>query len=272
MTFVKSLHIYPLKSCRGIDVRAAQLTQTGLAWDRNWMLVDRDGVFISQREHPNMALISIALDANTLQCVAARMPSMSIALQNAGRSRRRVYVWEYEGHAFDEGDAAAKWFSDFLGTHCRLVAFDPAEQRKSDANWTGANEALNRFSDGFPILIANTASLAELNARLDAPIPMNRFRPNIVIEGLAPYDEDHIDTLSTQSIVLRIVKPCTRCEITTTDQETGARSVEPLQTLSTYRANPRVQGGITFGQNAIVTAGFGEQIAIGMPLATGWTF
>jgi uncharacterized protein len=272
MTFVKALHIYPLKSARGIEVTDSELTGSGLAWDRNWMLVDQEGSFISQREHANIALIAIALDADTLQASAAGMPSLCIPLHGLGRARRRVAIWEHEGFAFDEGDRAAQWFAEFLGTHCRLVAFDPAEQRRSDTNWTGTDVGLNRFSDGFPILVANTASLADLNARLGTPIPMNRFRPNIVIDGEAPFDEDHIDTLSTGAIVLRLVKPCTRCEITTTDQDTGARGVEPLRTLSTYRADPRMNGGITFGQNAIVKAGIGEHIVVGMPLETCWTF
>ncbi|MSQ20015.1 MAG: MOSC domain-containing protein [Betaproteobacteria bacterium] len=272
MTFVKSLHIYPLKSCRGIDIGEARLTHSGLEWDRNWMLVDRNGLFISQREHPNMALIAIALDADAMRMGAPGMPPLKIALHGRERARRRVFIWEHEGHTFDEGDAAAKWFGDFLGTHCRLVAFDAAERRTSDRNWTGPDEALNRFSDGFPILVANAASLAELNARLSGPIPMSLFRPNIVIDGVAPYDEDHVDTLSAGSIVLRLVKPCTRCEITTTDQDTGQRGVEPLETLSTYRANPRMGGGITFGQNAIVKGGIGVRIAVGMPLAMRWTF
>ncbi|MFM9883001.1 MAG: MOSC domain-containing protein [Burkholderiales bacterium] len=157
------------------------------------------------------------------------------------------------------------------------MAFDPAHRRISDRVWTGADEGLNRFSDGFPVLVISAASLADLNARLRTPIPMDRFRPNIVIDGISAYDEDHLDTLSagpisSGPIVLRVVKPCTRCEITTTDQATGLRGAEPLRTLSGYRSNARMQGGITFGQNAIVTGGFGRVLSVGMPLEPRWTF
>ncbi|MFN0305585.1 MAG: MOSC domain-containing protein [Burkholderiales bacterium] len=272
MMFVKSIHIYPLKSCRGIDLQESELTRAGLRWDRNWMVVDDEGFFVTQRDLPRMARITTAMTQEALQIAAPGMSLLHIPLHDRSRADRRVVIWDHACSAFDEGDGAANWFSDFLGDRYRLVAFDPAERRISDRAWTGADEGLNRFSDGFPVLVISSASLADLNARLDTPIPMNRFRPNIVIDGIPAYDEDHLDTLTAGRIVLRVVKPCTRCEITTTDQDTGLRAAEPLQTLSGYRSNARMKGGITFGQNAIVTGGFGEMLSVGAPLDPRWTF
>jgi uncharacterized protein len=272
MIVVKSVDIYPLKSCRGIGLSESELTRAGLRWDRNWMVVDGEGVFVTQRAVPQMARITTAVTQEELQIAAPGMSMLRIPLQDRSRAERRVVVWEHECTAFDEGDGASNWLSDFLGGQYRLVAFDPAHRRFSDRAWTGADEGLNRFSDGFPVLVISAASLADLNARLSTPIPMNRFRPNIVIDGITAYDEDHLDTLSAGPIVLRIVKPCTRCEITTTDQDTGMRGAEPLQTLSGYRSNARMKGGITFGQNAIVTGGFGKVLSVGTPLEPRWTF
>ena len=272
MIFVKSLHIYPLKSCKGIDFSDSELTRAGLRWDRNRMVVDDDGFFVTQRDLPQMAPITTAMTQAVLQIAAPGMPLLHIPLQDRSRAERRVVVWEHACSAFDEGDGASNWLTDYLGGRYRLVAFDPAHRRSSDRAWTGADEGLNRFSDGFPVLVISAASLADLNTRLDTPIPMNRFRPNIVIEGISAYDEDHLDTLSAGPIVLRVVKPCTRCEITTTDQDTGMRGAEPLQTLSGYRSNARMQGGVTFGQNAIVTGGFGQVLSVGTPLEARWTF
>lgn len=236
------------------------------------MLADEHGQFLTQRRHPELALVNTALSGTDLEINAPGMSTLRISLDGKVGTHRRVVVWDHACNAFDEGEISANWFADVLGSRCRLVRFDPSHRRVSDRHWTGPDEALNRFSDGFPIVIASTSSLEDLNARLVVPISMNRFRPNIVIDGLPAYDEDHLETVQAGSIVLRIVKPCTRCEITTTDQSTGERGLEPLQTLSTYRSSARMNGGITFGQNAIVTAGAGEHLATGMMIEPGWTF
>ena len=272
MTTVKSLHTYPVKSCKGIDLDASELTSSGLKWDRNWMVVDEHGNFLTQRSHPKMALISTSMTLAALKLGAPGMPLVNISLVHGAPAIRRVKVWDHACEAFDEGDHIAGWLADFLEIHCRLVRFDPGHRRVSDRHWTGTDEGLNRFSDGFPILVIAEASLADLNTRLASPLAMNRFRPNIVIDGVSAYDEDYLDRMSAGSIILRIVKPCTRCEITTTDQVTGARGPEPLRTLSTYRSSERANGGITFGQNAIVIGGAGEMVTVGMAFETHWTF
>src|SRR6185437_2405011 len=147
-----------------------------------------------------------------------------------------VRIWKDECPAYDEGEAAARWLRELLGRDCRLVRYDPQHRRLSSRAWTAELEAENRFTDGFPVLVIGRASLDDLNARLGTPVPMNRFRPNIVLEGLGPYEEDRIDELCGEGLRLRVVKPCARCIIPTTDQDTGQRDgQEPLRTLMKYR-------------------------------------
>jgi uncharacterized protein YcbX len=179
-------------------------------------------------------------------------------------------VWRDQCHGFDEGDAVAAWLQAFLGRECRLVRFDPDHRRLSERAWTGEFEAENRFSDGFPILALNTASLSDLNSRLAGPLPMNRFRPNIVLEGIDPYDEDRIDELWGDGLRLKLVKACTRCSITTTNQDTGAvDGDEPLRTLRSYRYDAHLHG-VCFGQNAIVVEGAGVTLTRGQSLQVRW--
>jgi hypothetical protein len=272
MVRINALNIYPVKSCRGIALQRVRLTPAGLDFDRNWMVIDQDACFVTQRELPRLALVGTAFRDGHLELSALGMPDLAIPLDTAAGARRRVQVWDHVCPALDEGELPAQWLSAYLGGVYRLVRFDPAHRRLSSSQWTGADEALNRFTDGYPILVISQGSLDDLNRRLAVPLPMSRFRPNIVIDGVEPYDEDHIDTLSAGDVRLRIVKPCTRCEITTTDQESGGRGVEPLQTLATYRANARLQGGITFGQNAIVIAGAGKILEVGMTFQEAWAF
>ena len=165
---------------------------------------------------------------------------------------------------------AAQWLQDFLGAPHRLVRFDPAFRRRSDPKWTGDIEAFAKFADGFPWLVISQASLDDLNARLDKPLPMNRFRPNIVVAGLDAFEEDRIAEFSVGNIALRPVKPCTRCAITTTDQELGERSGDdPLRTLRTFRLDRELKG-VTFGQNIILRTGIGERLAVGDLLSVAY--
>jgi uncharacterized protein len=268
---VASLHVYPVKSCRGIALQEARLTPAGIEHDREWMVVSPEGRFVTQRELPRMALIGTALSAEELLLAAPDMPRLALPLawqpQDAGAARE-VVIWGDHCAAFDAGERAAEWFSRFLGRPLRLVRFDPAGRRVSNRKWTGDVAADNRFSDGFAVLIISLASLEDLNARLELPLPMNRFRPNIVLAGVAPYAEDRFDELVAPGLRLRVVKPCVRCIITTTDQELGEQQgAEPLHTLRSYR-NDRALHGVTFGQNAIVIEGSqlrsGQQLALRM--------
>ena len=261
MVNVESLHIYPLKSARGIDLGRAVLTPTGLDHDRRWLLVNGDGRFLTQREQPRLALIRTALRGMTLDL---QLPACQRSpRRRRARRSRRVRIWNDDVDAIDAGDAAADWASRAIGAACRLVRFDPRQRRLSSRDWTGEGRAPNQFSDGFPVLVANRASLDELNSRLAQPLPMNRFRPNIVLAGLAPWDEDRIDELHIGSVRLKLVKPCTRCRITTIDQDSGTpTAMSRCETLKSYRYDAALRG-ILFAQNAIILAGVGATLAAG---------
>jgi len=266
---IASLHCYPLKSARGMELQDAELTPAGLAQDRSWMVTTPSGRFLTQRELPRLALVKTGLSGDNLILEAPSLGRLTVAVQEL-RERVPVVVWNDPCPAFDAGDAAAHWLQSLLGRECRLVRFDPHHRRLSSHDWTGDVEAENRFSDGFPVLVIGSASLADLNSRLDSALPMNRFRPNIVIDGLNPYDEDRIDELYDGILRLRLVKPCTRCRITTTNQDTAAlEGEEPLRTLKSYRYDARLRG-VTFGQNAIVIAGAGSTLRRGQSLQIRW--
>ena len=269
MITITGLNIYPIKSCRGIALNRGQLTATGFAHDREWLVVREDGRFITQREHPRLALIETAIDEIALTLRAPGMSTLRLPLAERGASIE-VKCWNDLCAAHDSGNVAAEWLTTWLGSPHRLVRFDPAHRRPSNVEWTAGREALNQFTDGYPWMIISEASLADLNARLPQPLPMNRFRPNIVIAGVAAYDEDRLDELQLGEVRFRIVKSCTRCAITTTDQATGARDgEEPLRTLRGYRFDRELKG-VIFGQNVIVLAGIGSEIAVGDSFTARW--
>jgi len=266
---LSALHIYPIKSCRGIRLAAARLTPTGLADDRHWMLVRPSGRFVTQRELPRMALIATALSERALTLDAPGMAPLSVAREQSGDSAN-VTVWGFTGRGIDCGEGAAHWCTSFLGTPLRLMRFDASAPRECSAEWTGEVRAVTEFADGFPILVISRASLSELNARLTTDLPMERFRPNLVIDDVGPYDEDRIHELRADGIAIRIVKPCTRCVITTTEQSTGERDgVEPLAMLKNYRFNAQLRG-VMFGQNAIIVRGVGATLSEGQRFEVVW--
>jgi uncharacterized protein YcbX len=264
---IESLHVYPVKSCRGLRLTQAQLTATGLAYDREWMVVSADGRFLTQREVPRLAQVGTAIDEERLSLGANGAGSVDVALNCRGRAMQ-VTVWRDRCAAWDQGDAPARWLSEFLGRPVRLVRFDESVPRRSDPRYTGDTPAWAKFSDGFALLAISQASLDLLNTKLPAPLPMNRFRPNLVLGGLEPHGEDRYgDLRGEDGTWLRGVKPCMRCVIPTTDQLSGERtSEEPLRTLREYRWNDEL-GGITFGQNLIVIAGAGQALREGQSLS-----
>jgi uncharacterized protein YcbX len=271
---IAGLAVYPVKSCRELAVADARVRTRGLVLgagtgevgDREWMIVDAEGRFVTQREVPRLALIEVAVEQDALRLATGGRPALRIELAGRTASTRDVVVWNSTVRAHDEGDAAAAWLAAALGAPVRLVRFDRTQERRCNPDYAGDSGAHTAFADGFPLLVVSEASLADLNARLAAQgepsLPMNRFRPNLVLGGLDPYDEDHLDTIEAGGVVLRIVKPCTRCVTTTTDQATAARGAEPLRTLGTYRRHATL-GGVTFGMNAIVVAGAGRELAVG---------
>jgi uncharacterized protein YcbX len=269
------LFVYPVKSCAGVELREALLTETGLDLDRAWMVVDPEGNFVTQRELPRMALIRPQLKLTEVVLRAPGMLALHLQVDTV-EEPVRVRVWDDEVPAFDMGDIAAQWFTDFLGRPLRLVRFDPEHRRLSSRKWTGEAEALNQFSDGYPLLVASTASLDLLNAKLaaggHAAVGIERFRPNIVLEGVEAHDEDRLDLLTIATgegeVQLRPVKPCGRCPMPNIDPATAAVDPVVTDTLQGYRKDPRVGGAITFAMNAIIVAGIDCTLRVGQD-ATG---
>lgn len=261
-----ALYAYPIKSGRGLRLNSAQLFATGIENDREWLIVDGNGRFVTQREQPKLATLHAHLQGEELRLLAPEQPPLTVARSITGQPCR-VRIWRDECAAFDAGDAAAAWLSAWLCGTFRLVRFDRSEPRYSAREWTGENSAPNLFSDGYPLLVLSQASLDDLAARSGRRFPVECFRPNLLLDGVAAYEEDQIDELIIGTIRLRLVKPCTRCIITTTDPQTGVRDGdEPLRTLREYRYAARLQG-VTFGYNAIVLAGSGAQLNVGQPVS-----
>ncbi len=267
---VTDLRVYPIKSCRGIARQEVVLTSRGLAWDREWMLVRPDGTFVTQREFPALALVETSLTKDALEVRAPGQTPLNVELAPArDRVGCEVVVWGDACAAWDEGPEAAGWFSGYLGTNVRLVRFDPCRRRLSDLTTTDGVEAENAFSDGFPLLLVAEESLEDLNRRVEGPpLSMDRFRPNVVVAGAGPYMEDRVGVWRSGRFEFRLVKACTRCRVTTTDQSTAVVGVEPLRTLAGYRRDERL-GGVIFGQNMIVTRGKGGLLHVGMRWAAG---
>lgn len=256
-----SLHLYPIKSCRAVDVRAAHVTPTGFAFDRQWVVVrEADGKFITQRQEPRLALVDVQLPQEALDAEPGNaVPSgLTMRVSTAGNpdvlevpldppadsaQHKECTVWEWHGPAIDVGDAAAKWFSAHLGKPVRLVRYGGAsgsgdassdpKRRATDPAFAPAHETA--FSDGFPYLCCGEASLAALNTHLSEEMPMRRFRPNIVTTGSAPFAEDAWQQLTIADVDFEGVKPCSRCKLTTVDQTTAVVGKEPLETLHTFR-------------------------------------
>lgn len=283
---IEQLWIYPIKSCAGISLTEAELTETGLAYDRSWMVVDAQGDFVTQRELPRMALIQPSFKLGQLVLRAPGMLALHLAL-DAAESPLRVRVWDDAVDAYDMGDVAAQWFSDFLGPDApaglkrlRLARFDPEVRRLCSLKWTGGREAVTQFADGFGLLVTSSASLAELNARLapagHTPVDGRRFRPNIVLGGLEAHDEDRIGPMHVATAegvaVIETVKPCARCPIPNIDPETAIASPAVGDALQTYRQDPRMNGAITFGMNAIALEGAGQWLRVGQAVRADWRF
>lgn len=262
MVRITGLNIYPVKSCRGIALTQARITETGFAHDREWMVVTPEYRFLTQRERPLLARIETALTGDQLVLRKPGGAALTLPMDLTG-PEVEVTIWRDKAAAFDAGDAAAAWFTEHLGKPARLVRFDKRRERPSSKDWTGGLVALNQFADGYPFLLTSQGSLDELNRRLEQPLPMNRFRPNIVVDGLPPFGEDGVDEFVAGEVRLKVVKPCDRCVITTTDQLTGERTGDqPLKALREFRFD-RSMRGVLFGQNLILTGGVGRELKVG---------
>jgi uncharacterized protein YcbX len=281
---IARLFVYPVKSCAGVELPEALLTETGLEFDRAWMVVDAQGEFVTQRQLPRMALIKPQMKQMEVVLRAPGMLALHLAFDKVEKPVR-AKVWKDEVAAYDMGDIAAQWFSDFLSEPgkpqtLRLVRFDPEHKRLSSLDWTGGVEATNQFADGYPLLVASEGSLAELNERLAAAghdaVGIERFRPNIVLAGIESHDEDRVDALHIETAEgeaeLKPVKPCTRCPIPDIDPATGVSSPEVGDMLRTYRADARVDGRITFGMNCIVLQGVEHMLKVGQAVGANYRF
>ena len=249
---VASLHVYPVKSCRGIDLDAAEIGPMGIRYDRQWMFVDERGMFVAQRgDGPRgigvrtMCLIRASFADGMLQLTAPDIAPLAVPLAGRDDGRRDVQIWDAPTIGIDQGEDAARWATDVLSRErpgaYRLVRMPDRAGREAS---TG--EGTLAYADGYPFLVISEASLDDLNSRLEERLPMNRFRPNIVLRGCAPYDEDRIATLRIGTVELEGMTLCARCPIPTTDQDTAERGNEPLRTLATYR---RTSAGVVFGRN-----------------------
>jgi uncharacterized protein len=264
MLEVSELYIYPIKSLGGIPVTSAKVTDRGFQFDRRWMLVDNNNCFLSQREFPQMALLQVELNDDSLfvQHKAKQSESIRVPVLSDPRPLVTVQVWSDKCKAEIVDPVLDEWFSDMLSIRCRLVHMPDLTNRRVDTRYA-SNKEITSLSDGYPFLIIGQSSLDDLNSRLPNPLPMNRFRPNIVFAGGAPFYEDHMKHFSINNIDFYGVKLCARCVITTIDQDTATKSREPLKTLSSYRQK---NNKIYFGQN-LLHRGQGE-VKIGDTIIT----
>lgn len=241
-----AIHVYPVKSLGGFAVREAKLTDRGLQHDRRWMLVGPDGRFLSQRETPAMACLHCAPQGDGFRVTDIRNgEAIDLPWSIASEGTRMAEVWNDRVQVQQGPLEWNAWFSARLGTDVQLAFMPDTAHRRIDGRFANGHTSL---SDGFPYLIVSQASLDDLNARLDSPVPMDRFRPNLVITGGEAFQEDAWTGITIGEARFQLVKPCARCVITTTDQRTGERGKEPLQTLASYRAH---DGKVLFGMNAV---------------------
>lgn len=248
MTHVSELWRYPVKSLAGERLQTQAVEPRGLAHDRRWMLVDAGGRFLTQREIPAMARLRARVIDDALVLDAPDGTTRRVPVAGGKGELCRVQVWQDRCEAERVDARVDAWLAEHLGRPCQLVRLrdDPA-QRRPDPHYAAADDQVS-FADGFPLLLLSQGSLDGLNARLDAPLTMRRFRPNLVVEGVPAHAEDGWQRIRIGGLGIRIVKPCARCAITTLDPLTGERGAEPLRTLAGYR---QVGQQVMFGQNAI---------------------
>jgi len=259
------LFIYPVKSAAGIACEEALLGPRGLLHDREWMIVDEAGRFITQRDEARLALLETAIQDGKLKLRNPQGNGPELPLDHEGE-QREVVVWRSQCAAFDAGEEAAQFLSGWLGRALRLVRFDARRPRLANHDWTAGRDVPNQFSDGYPLLVLSQASVADLAARVGKPLPVERFRPNLLLGGVEAYAEDGADVLVAGAARFALTKACTRCVITTIDPARGERDGdEPLRTLKAYRFDKALRG-VIFGRNAYAVEGEGTALARGMSL------
>ena len=244
---LSAIHLYPVKGIRGVSADRARVENIGLKSDRRWVVVDEEGKFLSQRAHPLLARVVGKFQDRGLEISSPGQPLLHLDIPDEA-PRVNITVWRDRLEAAAADPRADEWFSNFLGQPCRLVYMDDACHRPISTSQAQGGDSVS-FADGYPCLMVSTASLTDLNDRLAIPLPMDRFRPNLVVDGCGPFAEDNWRKFSLGDVVFRFAGLCARCSVTTVDQESGVRnSNEPLQTLAGYRRNEK---GVVFGVNLI---------------------
>ncbi|XP_051135925.1 uncharacterized protein LOC127254716 [Andrographis paniculata] len=285
---VRSLIVYPIKSCQGISLRRVPISSTGFRWDRQWLVVNSKGRAYTQRVEPRLALVGVELPSEAfsenwkpdkssyLVIKAPGMSDLKVPLIRPTKTVDGVSVWEWSGSAVDEGAAAAEWFTSYLGKPSRLVRFnDASEVRNVDSNYAQGYKVM--FADGYPFLLVSQGSMDALNSLLKEPVPVNRFRPNILVDGCEPFMEDVWAEIRINESTFRGVKLCSRCKVPTINQETAVAGPEPMETLLTFRSdkdlrqkNKSQKGKMYFGQNMVcsdsLNKGTGKMIKVGDPV------
>lgn len=252
MVILSAIHVYPVKSCAGQSVETAVVQPRGLEHDRRWMLVDAEGKFITARQEPRLLRVQPGPTDEGLVLEAPGMPTLAVAAPQAGATLS-VNVWKDHVDALAADAAADDWFSAYLGRPVRLVHMDDDVTRRNASSRAQPGDEVS-FADSMPLLLVSRASLDALNGRLDQPVPMNRFRPNLVVDGVDAHAEDAWKQVTIGDVVFDVAKPCTRCVLVTINADTGQRDEggEPLRTLTRYR---RTDDGVTFGQLLIPRSG-----------------
>ena len=252
-----SLTLFPVKSCAPVPVNRVRIALAGPEWDREWMIVGKEGHFVTQREIPRLALVQphLDLEGGALSLgPLGQTARVEVPLRSEGKTLE-VEIWGKSVPALYEGLAASTWLSDFIGTPLHLVRITPANRR-----YEGNDPRTVRFMDSYPLHLCSLSTLADLNARLSAPLEMQRFRPNLVVSGAVPWAEDDWKSISIAGSRFRFAKRCERCPITTVDPLTALKGFEPLKTLAGFRRNARNQ--VEFGQYLHSVPG--AELAVGM--------
>jgi len=248
MLTLSEMFIYPIKSMGGISLKSSEIEERGLKYDRRYLLVDENGVFMTQRDFPQMSLLKLSFTDKGFKVLNIKDNSSTIIpFKSGSKERIRVKIWDDYCEAVPLNKEVADWFSNAINNKCSLVYMPDFEKRLVEKKYIDQNHIVS-FADAYPFLIIGQASLDDLNSKLTLPVPMDRFRPNFVFAGGNPYEEDKWETFKIGKAEFRAVKPCARCVITTTDQETAFRSVEPLKTLSEYR---NIKNKVMFGMNLV---------------------
>lgn len=256
---LQDIYIYPIKSLGGIRLEESKLEERGLKFDRRWMLVDKEGMFLSQRTFPEMALLQVEVGEESLVVFHKKDNVHRIQVPFLPQSDifKSVQIWEDEVIGQIVGEKVSKWFSGILGMECDLVIMPESTERKLSPKYAVNNESVG-FADAMPYLLIGQASLDGLNSKLEKAVPMDRFRPNLVFSGGLPFEDDAWDKIKIGEAEFKITKPCARCVMTTVNQETAEKGKEPLKTLATFRT---FDNKVMFGQNMLLLKG--DKIKVG---------